>query len=354
MSKYTTELRYICEHLADETESKGYTSVNEIISKSRAKIFNFSYPIFDPLYKPVLETKILKHYYGREIGAETFGRWQLWLDAKMNEIMPYYNKLYESELLEFNPLHDIDLTITKNKEGTSNTDYEGNTDTTNDLTRTDNLTRTDDFTRTDDLERNLETTRTDNLTQTDDYTRTDNTTKRTQDSGTESDQESKANKNVHWDLYSDTPQGSIQNIDVQNNEYLTNARKITDDGTGTTASKTTTFGKLVTETNSGTVNNAGTSKNTGTQGVVEEETNTGTQKNGGTSKNTGTQSNNEVGNSATTSSTDVETTEDYLETIKGKHFGKSYSELLLEYRKTLLNIDMLVINELSGLFFGLW
>ena len=34
MSKYTTELRYILEDLSDLEESKGYNSINEIISKA--------------------------------------------------------------------------------------------------------------------------------------------------------------------------------------------------------------------------------------------------------------------------------------------------------------------------------
>ena len=47
MSKYTTEIRYICEHLCGLDESKGYNDVDAIIAQSRTKIFNFPYPIFD-------------------------------------------------------------------------------------------------------------------------------------------------------------------------------------------------------------------------------------------------------------------------------------------------------------------
>ena len=67
MSKYTTEVRYICEHFSDLNESVGYYKVNEVIEKSRGKIFNFDYPIFDEKYRSVIETKILKHYYTREM-----------------------------------------------------------------------------------------------------------------------------------------------------------------------------------------------------------------------------------------------------------------------------------------------
>ena len=71
MSKYTTEVRFICEHYAGLDESEGYANVEEIIERARPKVFDFDYPIFDSSYKPILETKILKHYYTREIGFET-------------------------------------------------------------------------------------------------------------------------------------------------------------------------------------------------------------------------------------------------------------------------------------------
>ena len=104
MSKYTTELRYICEVNAGETESTGYNDVQEIIDNSWDKIFSFDFPIFDENYREGLCKKIIKHYYTREIAEETYGLWKLRLDARMNEIMPYFNKLYESELIAIEPL----------------------------------------------------------------------------------------------------------------------------------------------------------------------------------------------------------------------------------------------------------
>ena len=110
MSIYTTERRFICESLAGQTESQGYDQVNWIIEQAAPKIFSFDFPMFDESYRSVLEKKILKHYYTREIGLETYGLWQLKLDTKMNEIMPYFNQRYKSETLEFNPLYDFDVT----------------------------------------------------------------------------------------------------------------------------------------------------------------------------------------------------------------------------------------------------
>ena len=67
MSKYTTELRYVCEVESGLVDSEGFNSINTILDNCRANIFNFDYPIFDETYRPVLEKKILKHYYTREI-----------------------------------------------------------------------------------------------------------------------------------------------------------------------------------------------------------------------------------------------------------------------------------------------
>lgn len=118
MSNYTTELRFICETLANKPQSEGYNSVADIILQAHKKIFNFPYPIFDENYRTPLETKIIRHFYTREICEETVGLWQLRLEARMNEIMPYYNKLYESELLKFNPFYDIDYNF--NHKGRAN------------------------------------------------------------------------------------------------------------------------------------------------------------------------------------------------------------------------------------------
>lgn len=138
MSKYTTELRYIIESFNKNTTSIA-TTVDDMIEVARPYIFNFNYPIYDENYRAVLEHKILRHFYTREIGMETFGLWQLKLNDKMNMIMPYYNQLYASKLLEIDPLQDTDITkqfVRKNN---------GESDLNNDVTSNDtgNATTTD-------------------------------------------------------------------------------------------------------------------------------------------------------------------------------------------------------------------
>ena len=52
--------------------------------------------------------------------------------------------------------------------------------------------------------------------------------------------------------------------------------------------------------------------------------------------------------------TTAKTTEDYLQIVQGKQSGGSYAKMLTEYRKTFINIDTMIIEELGVLFFGLW
>lgn len=134
MSKYTTEVRFICENSAGLSESEGADNIDSILDKCWNKVFNFDFPIFDENYRQVLCRKILKHYYTREIAHETVGRWKLAMNAKLNEIMPYYNQLYKSELLEFNPFYDVELTRSREGSGTSNK-ISNNTETNSGTTK---------------------------------------------------------------------------------------------------------------------------------------------------------------------------------------------------------------------------
>ena len=111
MSKYTTEVRYICEHYAGLDESATWVDVDDILNRSYDKIFDVEdIPIFDTTYRAGLFKKILLHYYTREIGYETVGLWKMKLNQKMREIMPYYNQLYESTLLTYDPLKNVQNT----------------------------------------------------------------------------------------------------------------------------------------------------------------------------------------------------------------------------------------------------
>lgn len=209
MSKYTTEVRFICENSAGLSESEGADNVDSILDKCWNKVFNFDFPIFDENYRQVLCRKILKHYYTREIAHETVGRWKLALNAKLNEIMPYYNQLYKSELLEFNPFYDVDLTRSREGSGTSN--------------RTSNNTETNSGT-SKNVSSDSSTSNTDTLNR-----------------------------------FSDTPQNSMDTQGIANSVPLTTVTKVNEDNT-TTNESTDTLTRNDTKTGNGTENINNTDK----------------------------------------------------------------------------------------------
>lgn len=209
MSKYTTEVRFICENSAGLSESEGADNVDSILDKCWNKVFNFDFPIFDENYRQVLCRKILKHYYTREIAHETVGRWKLALNAKLNEIMPYYNQLYKSELLEFNPFYDVDLTRSREGSGTSN--------------RTSNNTETNSGT-SKNVSSDSSTSNTDTLNR-----------------------------------FSDTPQNSMDTQGIADSVPLTTVTKVDEDNT-TTNESTDTLTRNDTKTGNGTENINNTDK----------------------------------------------------------------------------------------------
>lgn len=116
MSKYTTQVRLICESLLDLNENVVSNGVDDVLEQTWDKVFTFKFPIFDEAYRKELCIKILRHFWTREIAHETYGAWKLRMETKLCDIMPYYNQLYKSELLEFNPLYDVDFSRTTNRD----------------------------------------------------------------------------------------------------------------------------------------------------------------------------------------------------------------------------------------------
>ena len=130
-------------------------------------IFNFDYDSFyEGEQKKAFERKVIDHYYFRQIGFETVGRFLHQFRTRVQELAPYYKKLYELEALLDNagdPFQSYDLTET--------------------------------------------------------FSQTSSGTSSAQNSGTSTRNEEHINK------ASNTPQGSISNID----EFLTTAEKFTSD-----------------------------------------------------------------------------------------------------------------------------
>lgn len=227
MSKYTTQLRWVIEQA--ENDAHGTYEPGIYTEASYKKIGLSTYPIFDEEYRTQLNNKIIDHFYFREIGMETVANFAWFLRRKMNEIMPYYNQLYESVDLVTDPVNEINVDYTLGEE--------------------EHISGTSD---------------------------------NTSNSSTNSEDTS---------VYSDTPMDFISNgIDsIKNGNYATNA----------------TYDTGLTDSN--------------TQANTESE-----QDRNRTEKRT------------------------------EKGHRQSQSDLLLKYRETFINIDMMIIEDLETLFMGVW
>lgn len=251
-------VRSICETLTGNIVSD-ISNFQSVISTAAPKVFNFDFPIFDESHRQELEEKILLWYYDREIGFRTVGRWQLGLAQYLNRIMPYYNEMYKTTSVSYDMLNDVDLTESYSHTSQGGEEQKSGRETIGSSTSSQNGT---------------DTTRANS---------SGNTTSAT----------------------SDTPQGTIS--DVDNYSYLTNYNK------STSSSE-----------NGGTVtsNNTNVSDNSTTEYGVS--TKNDTRK------------------------------DNYEKTTSGKSGGKTYPEMIMEYRKAIANVDAMVIDELEDLFLSVW
>lgn len=290
MSKYTTELRFICEAYNNLDESVGLSNVNTVIDNALPKLFDFDFPIFDENYRKQLEHKIVRHFYLREIGFETVGVFKFYLENKLNEIMPYYNKIYNAYLLDIDPLSNY----RSKKLGNNNQLSDNKTNTVDNR----------DSKKTSTNKTNSNELRTDNLSQNETHASTDTY--------------GNNDRSFVTNLHSDTPQGSL--VNVENESYLSTAEK----------NNTIHWQDTVTKTNhSDNINNTGTVKNTNA-----------------------TTSSNEISDKTTNTSkltSNISTTNEYVELVTG-YSGISAIALIKEYTTNLDNVDMLVIEELEELF----
>jgi len=412
MSNYTTQIRFICESKSGLTESTGFSGIMEAIENSVDDIFSFDWPIFDEAYRVPLEIKILRHFYTREIGEETFGLWQLRLCDRLNVIMPYYNQLYKSELIKFNPLYDVDLSTEHSRANEGNIDKSELANfNRSDLTERDNRKNaTDDgIVDTDSVgtivsgttATNNETTQNTNNVSSGEESNvnsnsvnnaTENSESNSRNwgsnvtSGSTENEGNRSNKNVN--RYSDTPQGNV-NIGGGPNDGNASVDSVFGDGYLTTVTivddetNTNDKGKsesLSDETNEGVVNQSisrnGSNNDTIKQNTTRDEVGSSNGTKTGNSSvdrtdekkdrvnqhNSSVYDSNEnekiVGSGSHTNDVVGKvkniSTEDFIQRVSGKRGGLTYSKMLDEFRKTFLNIDRMILNELDSLFIGLW
>lgn len=204
-------------------------------------IWDFDYPsYYTGEEKKAFERKVIDHYYFRQIGQETVGRFLHMFRSRIKEIMPYYIRMYETvKLMDDleNPFDNVDVVETFEEEST------GQSTGTSSATSTGTDTRT----LTEDREHR----------------------------------------------FSNTPQGSIENLD----NYMTEASR---DG-GTNTDNLETSGESSGESSS---QSSGTVKHTLSR--------------------------------------------------KGNQGVNTYAHDIMEYRQSLIDVDMMIINNLQDLFLGVY
>lgn len=315
MSVYTTQLRWPVEYAQN---SAGVTDRNDF-SPAYHMLGLDDYPIFDETYRSTLNDKIIRHYYFKEIGFETIGQFAWFMRATMNERMPYFNQLYESQNLVTDPL--------TNRKYTWRETYELSQDTTthDESSRSDASHAETDIDETDELTHG----RTNNTISTLEYGHTVTS----ENSGSDRRTEGGVHERV---ISSDTPMNELSTGYVEDGKYATNVTYT--DKEGTSAGETEYGGK-----NDLTHDGEDTTTVNSTDGGKDT-----------TKRSGGRESNGTINTSGESDGTKGVNEDGTREHVTSGYDGVTAARLLKEWRETFLNIDLQVIESLDTLFMGVW
>lgn len=303
MAKYTTEVRTICEHFAKDSFPDGFdmASIEEVVAAAEPQIFNFTYPIWEGGDIHDLNQDILLHFYFREIGFETYGLWKAQLKRKLIERMPYWIRLYPTTIVNYDYMNDFNITeqIKRNKSQNET----GN----NASSRSGNNTETRDLKNSNTQEGNEKITGNSSQTNSSNFT----------NDGTSSN-----NGNT---IHSDFPQAPI----TPAGDYASSQD---------------------TDTTSGSSHN--TSESSGSI------TTNNTSQNSSSSSQNGTQSGTITRNDTISDESNHNINKDEHEGIErvqfGHNGGKSPTELLEEYRNSIMVIYPVIMEDLEELFMQIY
>lgn len=372
------------------------------------------YPLFDDTwdtyvteYKPALCEKIKRYYWFNQIGAETPDRFRWFLNAELERKMPYYNQLYASQLIKFDPMLNYALKTqgrkienlcrvantdntaigkalrnfvnSANKDGTFDGNLTGKYGKDSERNIKDDLTKnekeriikegTEDITDTKDITVNTEGTEDSTATGTKGVTGSGN------ESGTFSETKNTDGSKVQ--LYSDTPQKDLSKNSVRW-DYLTNATHITtseemgdkidtsreysnkeDTSTKDILDKDTTGKETTDETD--TRDRDYTEDITDTKDTAQNETTKDTYTEGQNTTEDTTQKTNEKTSENGKEDTfkvdesSARTDEKHTKDEGNNEFTSGYinispADLLKAFRDTFINVDEMIIKDLRFLF----
>ena len=137
--------------------------LRKLLQLNSFELFDFPYQFDDIKFKEQLEQSVIDYYYNYEIGVETPDEFKRRFEAKWLSFIDYYNLLYNTTLLTYNPLTNYKMTEALDQLATSNNTQNNVTDSTNTGTTTQegtdvlSQTTSTDSTRTDNLTANTTT-----------------------------------------------------------------------------------------------------------------------------------------------------------------------------------------------------
>lgn len=294
------------------------------------------YEVIDDDYRIRLNNKILEHYRFYEIGCETPAMFKHYLNVALNEIMPYYNQLIQSQLLTINPLLSFekvytsnktnDLNVTNNVVGTATKNVDGtvNKDVVSDVSQ--------DITNTTSLDNTT--------TSVVDETQVKNSDV-SQNSTTNSDKDrSVTNNKDNQSTFSDTPQALLTDANILDNKYATNVTIGDETDTAVEDETIVSTEGIVKDEDTTTQIDSTTTNTSDTDSVSTTDNNTGTVTSDDTITNVAETQNNEV---------DTTTSQDMVEVmqITENGFNVSLSDLLIRYRDTFINPDVEIVEHVK-------
>lgn len=143
MARYTLNLSEICEQLTglnfNDLSGLPFDRIDDIAVSAIPKLFSDRIDVLDnggdmqDLYR-----RIIEHYWEYEVCTYTPSDFILRLNRKLNDIMPYYNQRYESTKLEFPVFEDVNYSTHDDDQYENNDTYKQDTNETHTGTDTTN------------------------------------------------------------------------------------------------------------------------------------------------------------------------------------------------------------------------
>lgn len=312
MASYTMQLREIIEQ-ASQYEN---LSTKERIEQGRKQLFDFEYPLFDEAYRKTFETHFIRKFYMREIGTETEGLFKFNLETWLDINMPYFNQLFESELLEFDPLTNSEMNTTQK--------------TIKDVDQTDNRDILKQSTENGKVDQSSSQQSTSAGTQTTDTDSLFETT----ESGSKDTTGQRLNDNFERDLESNNPDSRLTITTNDGQGVIEYASQINEKNANNKENTTNNTEETKTSGGSDTTGTVGSSTGEGTFESTDAETSLKTNE----------------GNQNETLVSNIDTIEDFVAHRVGKIGVQSYSKLLMDFRTTFLRIENQIFDEMQELF----